>query len=97
MASAIRLFCLLLAMGLVLGRAVAGNWHSSEETFQDFLRDGWPAGLLCLLAIPIEWLVRPNLRRPFPSWTAMGLLPGIVYLLLASAWLWHLGKWEGMV
>jgi hypothetical protein len=97
MASAVRLCGLFLAMGLILARAVAGNWHSSEETFHDFIHDGWPAGLLCVLAIPIEWITRPNRRRPFPSWTTAGLLPAGAYMLLALGWLWHLGKWEGMV
>jgi hypothetical protein len=85
-----------LAIGLVLGRAVAGDWHSTEATLHDFLRDGWFAGLLSVAAIVIERLVRPNPRRLFPAWQTAGVLPALVYLGSAAGWLWHLGAWEGM-
>ena len=57
---------------------------------------GWPAVAICVLAIPIERFARPSRQRPFPAWTRYGLIPGLVYLALAGAWLWHLGSWEGM-
>jgi hypothetical protein len=97
LASGIRLCCLLIAMGSMLGRAVAGDWHSTDATLHDFVHDGWPAGVLCVLAIPIEWLVRPSRGHPFPSWSRAGLLPGVVYLVLAAGWLWRVGRWEGML
>jgi len=96
LASGVRLGGLLLAMGLVLGRAVAGDWHSTEGTFHDFVHDGWPAGLLCVLAIPVEFADRPSRHRPFPSWLSAGLLPAVGYLVLAAGWLWWVGRWEGM-
>jgi uncharacterized membrane protein YjfL (UPF0719 family) len=95
-ASGSRMCGFLLATGLMLGRAVAGDWESEAATIRDFFRDGWPAAMLCAIALPIERLARPSRRRPFPSWLSFGLLPGLFYLAFASGWLWHLGAWEGM-
>jgi hypothetical protein len=95
-ASGLRLCCFLLAVGLILGRAVAGNWHSESETVHDFIHDGWPAALICATAILVELFARPNRSRPFPDLPIHGLIPGGAYLALAAAWLRHLGAWEGM-
>ena len=94
--SGIRLGGFLLSLGLMLGRALAGNWHSQAETVHDFLRDGWPAGALCILAAVIEWFIRPTRQRPFPRWAKNGLLPALVYLGGAVGWVCYLGRWEGM-
>jgi len=96
LASGFRLCGFLVAVGLILGRATAGDWHSMSATFHDFLRDGWPAALLCGIALFIERFTRPRPQRPFPSWVSYGLLPALLYLALAFVWLWHLGSWEGM-
>ena len=95
-ASGLRMCGFLLAIGLVLGRAAAGDWHSESATVRDFIRDGWPATILWVIALVIERLLRPSRRRPFPAWPSCGLLPALFYLALAAAWLWHLGAWEGM-
>ena len=95
-ASGLRMCGFLLAIGLVLGRAAAGDWHSESATVRDFIRDGWPATILWVIALVIERLLRPSQRRPFPAWPSCGLLPALFYLALAAAWLWHLGAWEGM-
>lgn len=95
-ASGLRLGGFLLATGLVLGRAAAGNWHSMSSATRDFMHDGWPGILLCALAFLVELAARPSRQRPFPSWPVCGLLPAVVYLAMAGAWLWHLGAWEGM-
>ena len=95
-ASGIRFGGLLVAMGLVFGRAVAGDWHSEAGTVRGFFHDGWPGAVIWLIALIIERFARPNRRRPFPSWPIFGLIPAILYLVLAAAWLWHLGAWEGM-
>lgn len=96
LASGIRLCSFLLAEALVLGRAVAGDWHSAIGTVRDFLADGWPGLVLCGIAVTIEQFVRPSPRRPFPTWPSFGLVPALFYLGLAIAWLWHMGPWEGM-
>jgi len=96
LASGLRMCGFLLAIGLVLGRAAAGGWHSESATVRDFMRDGWPAAILWAIALAIERLVRPSRRRPFPGWPICGLLPALFYVALAAVWLWHLGAWEGM-
>jgi hypothetical protein len=96
MASGLRLCGFLLALGLVLGRAVAGDWHSESATVRDAFHDGWPAILIGLLATVIELFARPNRQHPFRPWPAFGLFPALFYVGLAILWLWHLGPWEGM-
>src|SRR5580765_3875842 len=39
LATGLRTFGLLLAFGLMIGRALAGDWHSEEATVRDFIRD----------------------------------------------------------
>lgn len=95
--SGVRLGGFFLAIGLILGRAAAGDWHSVSATVNDFLNDGgWPAMALCLMAILVEVIVRPSRGRPAPAWITFGLFPALVYFGLAIGWVWHLGKWEGM-
>ena len=96
LASGLRLCGLLIGTGLILGRSVAGDWHSASATVQDFIRDGWLAACLVLVALVIERLVRPSRQRPVPPWPSCGLLPALLYLTVAGAWVWHLGAWEGM-
>jgi uncharacterized membrane protein YjfL (UPF0719 family) len=93
--SGMRLGALLVAEGLVLGRAVAGNWESAAATVRDFLRDGWAGLALCVAAICIERTLRPTRDNPQPSTVTHGLLPSIAYLAAAAAWVLHLGWWEG--
>lgn len=95
-ASGIRLGGFLLATALILGRAVAGDWHSVSATEHDFMRDGWPATALCLVAAILEQFLRPSRRLPAPPWLSYGLIPASVYLVIAILWLCHLGRWEGM-
>jgi hypothetical protein len=51
LASGLRLCGLLVANGLILGRAVAGNWHSEAATIHDLIHDGWAASLLSAAAL----------------------------------------------
>jgi hypothetical protein len=44
--SAIGLAGLLVANGLILGRAASGNWVSISHTLLDFVCLGWPAAAL---------------------------------------------------
>jgi hypothetical protein len=96
LASGIRACGFLVAAGLLLGRALAGDWNSVSATVHDFIHDGWPALPLCAGAMVIERFARPSRLQPFPAWRDFGLLPALLYLALAAGWLFHLGPWEGM-
>jgi hypothetical protein len=91
LASGIRLAGFLVSISLVLGRAVAGDWHSESGTVRDFIRDGWFAVVIYAVAVPTERFSRPNRQYPFRAWTRHGLIPVSVYLALAWVWLCHLG------
>jgi hypothetical protein len=90
-ATGLRLGGLLAASGVVLGRAVSGDWHSAGETLQDFALVGWPVLPLATLALLMEWKVKPTVERPRPSPVLSGVLPAVLYLGLAVAYVIALG------
>jgi uncharacterized membrane protein YjfL (UPF0719 family) len=96
LATGLRTCGLFLAFGLVIGRALAGDWHSEAATVRDFIRDGWPAAVLLVLALIVEPFARPNRREPIRPFPVYGLLPAALYISLGAVWLWHLGPWEGL-
>jgi hypothetical protein len=81
----IRVAGLFVAWGLILGRAVAGDWESTRQTWEDFVAYCWPVLALLIAAVPVEWALRPTVRRPRTSW-AMGLVPAAVYVAAAVVW-----------
>lgn len=80
----VRVGALFIAWGLILGRAVAGDWESTRRTWEDFFAYGWPVLVLWIAAVPVEWALRPTVRRPQTSW-AMGFVPAAAYLGAAAA------------
>jgi hypothetical protein len=96
LASGIRFSGLALAIGLILARSVAGDWHSEWATVEDFIRDAWGVAVLVAIAVFLERTLRPNRKRPVPDWRTFGVLPALVYGFGAWAWVIHLGRWEGM-
>jgi hypothetical protein len=90
-AAGVRVGGLLAASGLILGRAVAGDWHSVQATVEDFARIGWVVLPLAGAALFIERLAKPTVARPRPSVVAAGALPALVYLLFAAAYILAIG------
>lgn len=80
--------------GLILGRAVAGTWHSAGQTLHDFGRRGWPVLLLWVLAAGADWLWRPSPKRQAPGALVFGFLPGLFFLLCGAISVWMEGSWE---
>jgi len=76
----------LVACGLVLGRAVAGDWTSAGATLRDFVTHGWPVLVLLALAIVLERRLRATVEQPVPDRTTHGVLPALLYLGLALLW-----------
>ncbi len=91
MAAGVRMGGALLAAGLILGRSVVGNWVSYEATVSDFLVYGAPVVLLFFLAIILERFAKPTVEDPAPSPLLYGLLPAVIYIGGALAYL-LLGK-----
>jgi len=92
--SGIRLAALFVAWGIILGRAVAGDWESTDGMWSDFVNEGRPVVLLLAAAIVVERLLRPSVHRPRPPrWTGYG--PAIIYIAVAVAWATWLGRPEG--
>jgi hypothetical protein len=90
-ATGIRLAGLLIAWGLVLGRAVAGDWESIRATIFDFKMQGWPSLVLLVIAIFLEFRLRPSRKNLSPSVPKAGIVPAFIYVLAASLWFARLG------
>jgi hypothetical protein len=71
--SGLRLGGLFIAWGLILGGAVAGDYESARRTMEDFVAYGWPAMWLLIIAVPLEWRLRPIVERPITSWRVPAL------------------------
>jgi hypothetical protein len=93
LATGIRLGGFLVAVGLIFGRALAGNWDSVEGTVRDFVRQGWAALVLTIVAALLERACRPTPSRPAPFWLIYGLIPALAYLAVATIWVIRLGRW----
>lgn len=93
-ASGIRLAGYFLGSGLILGRAVAGDWESASATVLDFGRLAWPVLLLWLAAVLLERTFRPTKETPLPSPLTHGLAPMGAYVALAFFFLAQAGWWS---
>jgi hypothetical protein len=91
-AAGIRLGGFLAGSGLILGRAVAGDWQSVRETLFDFLRVGWAVAPLLALGILVESVARPSVDRPRGPRFLAGWLPALAYLLMAGAYVLRIGR-----
>lgn len=89
----VRLAGFFTGVGMILGRAVAGDWVSSEATVRDFALTAWPVLVLLVVAAFLERRLRPNREQPFAP-AASGLPPAAVYVGLAVLWLVRLRWWS---
>ena len=80
--SGIRLAGLFAAWGMILGRAVAGDWESTRRTWTDFAAHAWPVLAFLIVAASVERMLRPTLERPRVPWPA-GVGPAVGYLAAA--------------
>ncbi len=94
-AAGLRLAGMLIALGLICGRAVAGNWESPEATVRDYIVDSWFCVALMLVGIPWERRLHPTPAAYQRDVLQCGFAPALVYIAMAAAWVWHLGWWEG--
>jgi hypothetical protein len=77
-----RLAGLMIAWGVLFGRAGAGDWISAGHMLRKFGTESIAAAALLIIAI---WLERRQSTRPQPqNIRAHGIFPAIVYLGLAT-------------
>ncbi|MFN8371464.1 MAG: hypothetical protein U0694_01105 [Anaerolineae bacterium] len=86
----VRLGGFLIAAGMILGRAAAGDYKSMEQQFGDFVLHGAPVLLLLVVAVLLERALRPRVERPM-SPAVMGIVPALIYIGGAALVLWQLG------
>jgi hypothetical protein len=89
--SGIRHAGMLIATGLVLGRAAAGDWTSWHSTLTDLLLFGWPAVFLPMGAAAIHLFLRPSTERPQPSIGGAGAVPAMLFLVISVGYVVSLG------
>lgn len=77
--SGLRLGGFLAGAGMVLGRAVAGNWVSAEATLRDFAVVAWVVLPLAIVAVLIERLWPFDITARTEDWAA-GLLVAAAYI-----------------
>lgn len=80
----IRFGLYLLASGIILGRASAGDWTSFFMTVVEFLV-GWPVLLLALLVVLIEraYINKAKMRENVNNYLYSSIYCGIIYILIA--------------
>jgi uncharacterized membrane protein YjfL (UPF0719 family) len=94
LAAGLRAVGFFTGAGLILGRAVAGDWTSAADTAADFARTGWPALLLWAVAAFLEKWLRPKPEQPQPPIVTHGLAPLLLYLGIAAFFLMRMGWWS---
>ncbi len=77
----------LLANGLLLGRAVAGDFVSWDATCIDFVRLGFPSVLLAGVVVGIVRAAKSQSASKRPAW-ARGFTPVGIQLIVALVWTW---------
>lgn len=88
----LRLGGFLAGTGMILGRAVAGDWVSAAATVRDFAVVAWPVLPLAGVAVIIEWF-RPLDVNARTEDSAAGLFVASVYI--AASFL-YVFVWQGM-
>lgn len=78
----LRLAGFLVGCGLILGRAVAGDWISLDATIGDFVRKAWPVVILLALFIISERFAKPRYHRDEQFVLGRGLFPALFYFTL---------------
>ncbi|MFG0292540.1 MAG: hypothetical protein ACF8MJ_05240 [Phycisphaerales bacterium JB050] len=90
-----RLACLLIACGAILGRAVAGDWEGTVGALLDFTAFLLPLAVLAAAEIVVGYLVkpRPGAEALYPAPVLRGVLPGLAYVGFAAWFLVVTGWW----
>ncbi|MFN7138846.1 MAG: hypothetical protein ACK4UN_05875 [Limisphaerales bacterium] len=93
-AAGLRIGCLFVALGMILGRAVAGDWVSQADTVADFMKYSTPSAGLLLLAIVLEKFFPPSADNTIERRVLSGGIPGATYIVIAILVLLWKGWWK---
>jgi uncharacterized membrane protein YjfL (UPF0719 family) len=88
LAAGVRVGALLAANGLIIGRAFAGDWKSFGDTLQTFGLQSWPIFSLTAAILILQRRSKVCDRHLFST----AILPGIIIVSLAIAWVILLGR-----
>ena len=84
-AAGVRLGVFLSSGGLLLGRAVAGDWYSAADTLGDAAAAIPALGIMVVVALIVERMAHPTPQRPRPPLWSFGLIPAVLYAAIAFA------------
>lgn len=84
-AAGVRLGVFLAAGGLLLGRAVAGDWYSVADTIGDAAAMIPALGVMVVVAMIVERVAHPTPQRPRAPLLALGLVPALIYVAVVVA------------
>lgn len=84
-AAGLRIGGFFAGAGLVLGRAVAGDWASLEATLRDFALRAWPVWFLLAFLVVTERLLKPRYRPEEQELLARGWMPALVHVGIGLA------------
>ncbi len=87
----LRLGGFLIAIGMILGRAVAGDWVSAEATVRDFVIRAWPVLPLTALAVMIERVQSPDPNARNGD-SLVGLFVASIYVAVSFLYVF---VWQG--
>lgn len=79
-AAALRAAGFLIGAGVILGRAVAGDWVSAGATVMDFGLKAWPALVLVAAVVTVERSCLPQHGQDGSTAAATGWAPALAYL-----------------
>jgi len=85
---AFRFGCMLVAIGAILGRGVAGDWPGYAATTVDFMTIVWP---VILYLVVDTMIAKFTLTREIDGGLWADRVTGVVYVLIAGAYLMRLG------
>lgn len=89
-AAGLRVAGFFVGAGLILGRAVAGDWVSAGATAVDFAGMAWPAAILTTMAVAVEQICPQRPMSGLAECLFYGLSPALFYMaaggLVMFAW-----------
>lgn len=94
LAAGLRTGGFFVGTGLILGRAVAGNWHSSSAALGDFITKGWPALILWVILVAFDAIANPTPQRPAPNRLLLGALPALLFIIAGIVVVIFQGSWQ---